>query len=412
MDILQINKFHYVKGGAERYYFELSDLLESEGHSVAHFSMKHPRNVPSPFEEYFVSGVEFDGPASLGAKISAAARTVYSFEARDRLAGLLSVRSFDLAHLHNIYHQLSPSILHALVRSGVPAVLTAHDYKLVCPNYLLYCNGEVCERCTGGRYYRAVIHRCLKNSLAASGVAALEMYLHRLLGSYDTLRAIIAPSRFLRDRLVRAGFPEHKVVTVPNFVSNIPEESAGEPGSYVAYLGRLSHEKGLGTFIRAAAGLRHTEVKIAGDGPERVPLERLRDSLGASNVGFVGLLDRSDVERFILGSSLVVVPSEYYENCPLSILETMALGRPVVGAAIGGIPELIEHGTDGLLFMPGDHVELRESIAGLVGDSRKLRAMGEEARRKITWRYNRTIHYERIMEVYESALAGASSAGS
>ncbi len=411
MDILQVNKFHHIKGGSERYYFELSNLLESEGHGIIHFSMEHPKNVPSPFSEFFVSNVDYNGPGTLMDRVSTAGRTVYSFEARDRLSLLLSRRRPAVAHLHNIYHQLSPSILHALKRFEVPAVLTAHDYKLVCPNYLLYCHGRICERCAKGRYYHAVLRRCLKNSPVVSGVAAVEMYLHRLLGSYDTLGAIIAPSRFMRSRIVEAGFPGHRVVTIPNFVSDIPGEPAGQPGDYVAYVGRLSHEKGLETFITAVAGLGGTAVKIAGEGPERRSLERLRDSLGAQNVSFVGLLDRDTLQQFIRSSSLVVIPSEYYENCPLSVLETMALGRPVIGAAIGGIPELIEDGVDGLLFTPGDAVELREAIAGLTRDRNRLRSMGGQAREKVVTKYNRKTHCDRIMEVYESVLEGSSPAG-
>jgi glycosyltransferase involved in cell wall biosynthesis len=407
MDILQVNKFHYIKGGAERYYFELSELLEEKGHSVIFFSMQDARNRPAPLSEFFTSNVDYDAVSSAVTKLVAAGRIIYSFEAKKKMDRLLAIRRPDIAHLHNIYHQLSPSILHALERAGVPSVMTAHDYKLVCPNYLLYADDKVCERCAEGRFYNALFSRCLRGSLLTGIVLTAEMYLHRLLGSYDILERIIAPSEFLRKKLLDAGFAADRVVHIPNFIARIPESAAERVGDYVAYAGRLSREKGLGTLVRAMSGLPSITLKIAGDGPEKPHLTALCASLGARNVEFVGHLGMAEVENFIASSAFMAVPSEYFENCPLSILESMSLGKPVVGASIGGIPELVEDGDDGFLFRPGDAEHLRDRIDRLYGDRHLTVEMGRRARRKVTSCYTRDIHYERIMAVYRDVRTGS-----
>lgn len=404
MEILQVNKFHYIKGGADRYYFELSDLLEEKGHSVIFFSMQDPRNRPAPSSEFFVGNVDFDALSSPFAKLAAAGRIVYSFEAKRKMERLLTKHKPAIAHLHNIYHQLSPSVLHALDRAGVPAVMTAHDYKLICPNYLLYAGGRVCERCAGGRFYKVLSSRCRRESFLSGLVLTTEAYLHRFLRTYATLERIIAPSEFLRSKLLETGYSTERVVHIPNFVARIPESAAAKGGSYVAYVGRLSREKGLSTLMRAMSALPEVSLKIAGDGPGRNALEELRVSLGAGNIEFVGYLGSQAVEEFISSSSFAVVPSECYENCPLSILEAMCLGKPVIGSSIGGIPELIRDGEDGLLFTPGDEVDLREKIGKLARDRRAAVEMGRRAREKVTTVYSREAHYEKVMEVYRSVL--------
>ncbi len=245
MKILQVNKFHFRKGGADQYYFQISELLESQGHGVLHFSMEDPRNEPSPFSRYFVTGVDLHQSASLFEKVHTAGRIVYSFEARRRLSALLSDHRPDIAHIHNIYHQLSPSILHTLRSSGIPAVMTVHDYKLICPSYLLYNPKfeEGCERCGGKRYYRALFSGCVHGSHFKSLVLTVEMYIHRLLRIYDVLHRLITPSRFMKTKLIAAGFPEGKLVHIPNYIDILPDNSAESEGRYIAYLGRLSAEK-------------------------------------------------------------------------------------------------------------------------------------------------------------------------
>jgi len=404
MEILQINKFHYLKGGAEKYCFELSSMLEAGGNPVTHFSMQHPQNFPSDHGEYFVSELDFDRIFSVREKAAAAGRIIYSFEAKRKLSSLLTVRKPHIAHLHNIYHQLSPSILHALADAGVPSVLTAHDYKLVCPNYLLYNEDHICEKCGGGRFYNALFTRCLRKSFLSGIILTAEMYLHRVLGTYGILKKIIAPSRFLLEKLAESGYPRHKLIHVPNFVHRIPESPAPAGGNYIAYIGRLSREKGIGTLIRAVSELRSTELLIAGSGPSGDSLKKLCNSLGAENVSFVGHLSGDEVVRFISGAKFVIIPSEYYENCPLSILETMALGKPVIGAAIGGIPELIDDGVDGILFDAGNVEELRSQISRLSDDAKLSVSMGRTARQKISDSYNKEVHYQRIMKVYKEVL--------
>jgi glycosyltransferase involved in cell wall biosynthesis len=407
MNVLQINKFHFRKGGADQYYFQLSELLRSRGHPVLHFSMKDDRNEPSPCQEYFVSGVDLRHPSSHIGKIVTAGRIIYSVEARRNITALIRKHRPDIAHAHNIYHQLSPSILHALNRLGVPVVMTVHDYKLICPSYLLYNPKKkaVCTKCEGGRYYRAINSECVQGSRFKGMVLTAEMYIHRLLHSYDILYRLITPSIFMKEKLVDAGFPEEKLVHISNYIDTLPGDSSDNDGEYIAYLGRLSGEKGVHTLIDAVSELPEVPVKIAGDGPERKELEDRCRARGADHVSFLGHLSPERVKSVIAGASLVVVPSECNENCPMIVLESMSHGKPVVGSHIGGIPELIDHGRDGFHFEPGNSEDLRNTIERLVKDRGLVKIMGKRARKKIEQRYLKESHYRRIMEIYRGAVS-------
>ncbi len=402
MRILQIQTYHYRRGGDSTYMFNLSRLLEERGHEVVHFAMRHPDNLPSPYADYFVSGIDF--PALLerptpAAALRVLARSIYSGEAREKIARLAADTRPDIAHIHNIHAHLTTSILSPLERAGIPIVWTLHDYKLVCPNSDLLSRGEVCERCIPNRFHHILLRRCKKGSLGASGVAMLVALYDRLTGVPSRVDRFVAPSRFLEGKMIEGGIGRDRISWLPNFVET-GEPIAGQEGDYYLYFGRLSPEKGVDVLIRAAAGLGRGRLLILGDGPERESLERLASELGAGNIEFLGRRPADEVRSILGAARFVVLPSRWYENLPFSAMEALAAGRPVVASDIGGIPEMVDDGVNGFLVPPGDEGALAERIAALLDDPALRAEMGSRGRAKALELYDPEHHYARIMEIY------------
>ena len=408
MKILMIDKYYFIKGGAERCFFELKQLLESRGHKVVPFSMKHPKNFPSKYTPYFVENIDFN-PSSFIQKvytgIQSIERIIYSKQAQDRIRKLIRKTKPDIAHLHMIDHQISPSILSVLKNEGIPVVQTVHTYKPICPNYRLYNErrGEICEKCINGSYYHAILTRCHKNSYFASMLVALEMYIHRSLKLYQRfIDLFIVPSQFIADKMINAGFDKKKIFLVYHFL-NLKEYSYSKKnGNYFLYFGRLSQEKGLITLLKAMKKVKGSFLKIVGDGPMRPVLENYVQNNKLKNVEFLGSLDGEPLKEIISESSFVVVPSEWYENSPMVIYESFAIGKPVIGSRIGGIPEFIDHGQNGYLFEPSNDQELGYWINYLIKRKNLCVAMGKAARKKALNLFNENLHYHQIMDLYHS----------
>lgn len=406
MKVLQVNKYHYVRAGAERYVFDLSRLLESHGHEVVPFAMHHPDNVPTPWSRFFVPERRFDRREGLVKDAEKVATMLWSRDAAMRLRALLREFRPDVAHIHNIYHHLSPSILSVLRREGIPVVWTVHDFKWICPNYKLFTEGDPCERCHVYRYWNAVAHRCVDESRAASAVAAVEMALHRLGGWYerDVARAI-APSAFLRNLLGRWGKDLSKITHLPNLMDAAPlAHIRSTLGDEVVYAGRLSEEKGVARVLELAAALPGTRFRIVGTGPLEAALKKTAGAQDLRNVAFAGFLAGDDLFRAIAAARLVLVPSRWFENFPYAVLEAMALGKTVVASATGGIPEIVEDGISGFLVPPDDRLAWVDTVGRLVQDGDMLAATGERARRRVA-AFSPARHYERLMQVYGDVLA-------
>jgi glycosyltransferase involved in cell wall biosynthesis len=409
--ILQINKFFWLSGGAESYMFDLSALLASHGHEVLHFSMADPRNRPSPQAEYFADHLDYRG-IGLAGGFRRAGRilggTIYSFESREKLRRLLRDLRPDVAHVHLIDHHLSPSVLHALRDESVPVVQTAHDYKLVCPNYQLYIprTGEVCERCLSGNYYHCAIQRCLKNSLPGSTLAAGAKYFHRATQIFErNIHSFLYATDFVRTKLERGGMPAEKLRHVPLYIDLDRFRVPRTRGDYIVYAGRLAPEKGLATLLKTMHLLPEVTLRLVGDGPFRATLEAQARDLGLSNVEFTGFLSGDAYAQQLAGARLLVLSSECYETCGLVIWEANALGVPAVGARIGGIPESIVDGETGLLFKPGDPADLAEKIRSLLDDRERADAMGARGRDRV--QANCTAHHDRILAAYNDAVKEA-----
>jgi glycosyltransferase involved in cell wall biosynthesis len=404
-----IDKYYFVKGGAERYFFELKDILERKGHTVIPFSMKHPDNRETRYADDFVDNIDFN-PGSWIQKIATGMRSIgrifYSVQADRKLNRLIRKTRPDLAHLHMIDHQISPSILRTLKKAGIPVVQTVHTYKLVCPSYRLYHMNrqKVCEKCLRGNYRRALAERCHKNSFFATLLVVLETAFHKSLRFYERgVDLFLVPSRFMGRKLAEGGIRTEKIRHLFYTIDVSQYEPSFSSDAYFLYYGRLSEEKGLLTLLRSVEGGVGLPLHIIGDGPQRPLLEKTVRDRGIAGVRFLGAAGGRELKRAVSRARFIVVPSEWYENSPLVIYESLAMGKPVIGAAIGGIPELIETGKDGLLFPPGDAEALRDRILRLAGHPEILPRMGMAARAKAERLFSPSVHYERLMELYFEA---------
>lgn len=410
MRILHVNKFLYRRGGAETYLLGVADLQRRAGHEVEFLATEHPRNEPSRYSALFPRYIELNPPPSgFMARARAASGMLYSATARRAMEAIVSDFRPDIVHLHNIYHHLSPSILRPLVRRSIPSVMTLHDFKLACPTHQFLAGGEPCEACLGGRFHHAIMKRCNGGSLGASAVNALELAVHTSTKAYGPIRIFACPSKFLLDRMRAAAvFPE-RLRWVPNFIEAAAAQAKDEPGGPAVYAGRLSPEKGVDVLVRAAAAAG-VPLEVIGDGPERERLAALADTLKASRIRFFGHRPAEEVQERMRNASVTVMPSRGYENMPIAVLESFACGVPVIGAAHGGIPELIRAGVDGELFPPGDHRALSETLAGLVGDPDRAFEMGREARRKTVDEFSPERHVELLDAIYAEATAATQTA--
>lgn len=406
MRILQVNKFYYRRGGAETYLFDLMKLLADQGHEIVPFAMKHPENEENGFESFFIDEVDYNATSPWYSRIHQAGRMIYSFHAANRMKALLNIAEPSIAHVHNIYHQVSPSILDVLGRREIPVVMTLHDYKLACPNYKMRTKGEVCERCVPRNFYRAAQYRCVKDSLLASIACATELYLHRYTGIYEkNVKFFVTPSNALKGKMAASGIPEDKLKLLPNFAHVGRFTPSYEATDYLIYFGRLAEEKGLLTLLESMRKFASGRLVIVGDGPLAGTLQRTVVEQGLSNVQLIGRKSGTELEDLIRGARATVLPSQWYENCPISVIESYASGTPVLGANIGGIPEMIEDGRTGLLFEPFSPEDLLAKIEHIYGDDELVEEMGRNARLKAEREFDSALHLDRLLGIYEEALA-------
>jgi glycosyltransferase involved in cell wall biosynthesis len=367
--------------------------------------MVHELNLPSPFSKYFVSNIDLNAKGNYFQYIKTAGRILYSFEAKRKIAALIREEKPDVAHLHNVCHHLSPSIIDALKENQVPTVMTLHDFKLVCPAYYLLRDGCLCDKCRGGRYYHCFINHCTRgSSYLRSALNMLEMYLHhQILHVYEKVDLFISPSRFLKRKIKEMGF-KGEIAHLPNFVNVAEYQPTYEwKEEKILYFGRISREKGLVTLIDVVKSL-DVQLEIVGEGPQKEALEKKIDGEGIKNIRFLGYKNGNELQEEVQKSMFVVLPSECYENNPCSVLEAFALGKPVIGSRIGGIPELVENGETGLTFEPRNSSDLKEKIKILTENKTLIVKMGKNARRVVEEKLNPEKHYKDLLTIYEKVI--------
>lgn len=403
MKIIQANKFYSLKGGAERYMLELSAWLETQGHTTLPFAMQHPDNRETPYTEQFVSYVQTESTRSNPYQaLRTVGRMFYSLEARRKLATLIAQQKPDLAHIHNIYTQLSPSILDTLKDQCVPVVMTVHDHHLISSQYNIWAIG-----C--GEDYRNVgilkgtIARYHKNSLAASFIQTAVYKFHRWLKIYEkNVDLFMCPSQYMKRQLVAGGFPQEKIRVNHYGIDPKSIQSRYDHDGYFLFVGRLSEEKGIETIVRAAKLIPDVTFKIVGRGPQMERLHRLAE--GLSNIEFLGFRMGEELANLYRGAMAVLLPSRVHENFPLAILESMAAGKPVIASHVGGVPEIVDDRVNGLLVSPADLNGWVEAIMRLAYDEDLRLSMAHAARSTVEYRFQLDDHYHRLMAMYEEVL--------
>jgi len=410
MRIVICHEFFYLRGGAERYMFDVIQLLRGQGHEVIPFSTVSAQNEsPGVYGEYFVSQIDFPAlvqshnPKDIGRVLQ---RSIYSMEAKQSLSRLLCDTKPDLVHIFGFPQYLSFSILDAIADARVPAVQSMLDYKWLCPNSTFLSHGRLCEKCRKHRYHNVIAQRCKRSSFGASLVAALQAYYAYFSRSADRIALFICHSRFLWAKMIEYGYAAARLSFVPHFmdVATYPAPSTSDP--VAVYFGRLSPEKGVWTLLRAIeiAGI---PVNFVGTGSEEGPMRQYVQDRGLANIRFLGPAWGDDMRNLVSRARFVVCPSEWYENSPLAIYEAMAMGRPVIGARIGGIPELVQDGITGLTFETGNAEDLAAKMRYLMDAPDIARQLGAKAREVAAAEFTPAKHYQELMRIYEDAMAGA-----
>lgn len=358
MKVLMINKFLYPNGGSETYIFKIGEWMEKNGHEVQYFGMEHAGRCVGNRVNAYTSDMDFHG-GSILSKLTYPIKTIYSSEARKQIRKVLDDFKPDVCHINNFNYQLTPSIILEIKKwnKNCRIVFTAHDYQLICPNHM--CNNpnthENCEKCLGGYFINCTKGKCIHGATAKSAIGTIEAKLWNGNGVYKNFDIIICCSEFLKKKMDTNPIFATKTVAMHNFVEKVENKDV-EKKDYVLYFGRFSEEKGIGTLIQAAKELPDVQFIFAGTGP-------LEDKVnGVSNIKNVGFQKGEALEKLIREAKFSVYPSEWYENCPFSVMESQMYGTPVLGANIGGIPELIQVGKTGELFESGNKEELKSKI--------------------------------------------------
>lgn len=392
MRIILANKFYYPRGGDCIHVIALKKMLEEHGHQVAIFTMHHSENLLTEHSDFWVSAVSFSSTKIKYTRENLF-RPIWSKEVRIKWNKLLIEFQPDLVHFHNIHTQISPIIAQESWKRSIPVFWSLHDYKLICPSYTLQRNGSICEECLTDKK-KVIQHRCIKDSLVGSLMGYWEniKWSRPKLENYVT--SFIAPSQFLKNKMEDAGFKASQIIQLYNFTEAEKFKAIIEKEDYYVFLGRLSKEKGLHTLLKAAERKPQFKLVIIGDGPLRLDLEK---KYSANHIKILGFLPWQEIEKLLSRAKFMVLPSEWYENNPLSIIESFALGTPVLGAKIGGIPELIDY-NNGRLFEPGNVDELTSKIDEMMSiNNWNYLSISQNAKRK----FDSESFYESLMEIYK-----------
>lgn len=371
MKVLMVNKFLYPNGGSETYIFRLGQELEEKGHEVQYFGMEHEGRVVGNRVGSYTAGMDFH--TGKIAKLLYPFRIIYSVEARRKIRKVLEDFEPDAVHLNNFNFQLTPSIIYEIrkferrKRRDIKIVYTAHDFQLVCPNHMmrLPSSKASCYECQGGRFSRCARNKCIHGSRLKSILGSLEGYLYRFLKTYRQIDTVICPTHFMKEKLNSASVFRGKLVVMHNFIDP-PFISKETKKDYVLYFGRFTEEKGVGTLIKVCRELAHIPFVFAGNGP----LEE--EAKAVDNIQCIGFLQGGELEKWIRGARFSICPSELFENCPFSVMESITYGTPVLGARIGGIPELVKDGKNGELFESGNAKDLRDKISSMWLEKEKM----------------------------------------
>lgn len=404
MKIVFANNYYYLRGGSERVMFDEIESLDQLGHEIVPFSRSHTENKNNKYENFYLPIADFESMNGIG-KTRAAVDIVYSNPMKKAFGALLDHEKPELVHGHNIYSGLSYSIVDAAKKRNIPFVLTLHDLKLACPSYLMLNHGNICERCGSGSFWHCAAQRCHKENLAASVVNTAEAYFNKRFGKYDWISRFLCPSQFLLEKIAAVGIPREKLVHLPNALDPTIYMPHYSKGNYALFAGRLSKEKGAMTLLKAFKDL-NIPLRIAGTGPMEAECRAFASFHGMCHVTFEGYCQGEKLKDLFQQAAFLIIPSEWYENAPMSILEAFAYGKPVVGTKLGGIPEQVLSDETGILFEAGNAEALANGVLNLWDDTTKIESMGRTARRRIETDFCSNRHIERLLEIYGEVIQG------
>ena len=399
MRILLVNKFHYLRGGSEKYYFELAKLLKDHGHTVAFFSMKNENNIKTGDREYFVDEIDMN----TGSKFEAL-NVIYSKKNKALMEKALEEFKPDIVHINNFQRQLSASIIDAVKEKNIPLIMTAHDLNSICPASIMLYNGEVCEDCITKGYTSCIKKKCIKNSMLKSVLGYIEKKYYDLHKIFCKVDCIISPSEFNKNQLLKGKLKCNDITVIHNFV-NETKKTDYTLGDCAFYFGRLSKEKGILNLIEAINNIPGARLIIAGDGPERENIQAYIKEHKLENwITLLGYLNQNDIRENIRKCRFVTVPSIWYENCPYSILETMEIGKPIIGSKIGGIPELIQDGINGFTYEHNDVTKLTNILMKLFGNDETVKQFSKNSKQIFIQNYSAEAYYNKLMTVYNKYI--------
>ena len=399
MRILLVNKFHYLRGGSEKYYFELAKLLKDHGHTVAFFSMKNENNIKTGDREYFVDEIDMN----TGSKFEAL-NVIYSKKNKALMEKALEEFKPDIVHINNFQRQLSASIIDAVKEKNIPLIMTAHDLNPICPASIMLYNGEVCEDCITKGYTSCIKKKCIKNSMLKSVLGYIEKKYYDLHKIFCKVDCIISPSEFNKNQLLKGKLKCNDITVIHNFV-NETEKTDYTLGDCAFYFGRLSREKGILNLIEAINNIPGARLIIAGDGPERENIQAyIKEHKLENRITLLGYLNQNDIRENIRKCRFVTVPSICFENCPYSILETMEIGKPIIGSKIGGIPELIQDGINGFTYEHNDVTKLTNILMKLFGNDETVKQFSKNSKQIFIQNYSAEAYYNKLMTVYNKYI--------
>jgi glycosyltransferase involved in cell wall biosynthesis len=405
MNILVVNWTWYPSGGDFTYVENVCRLYEQHGHKVIPFSMKDDRNAPTPYDDYFIENIDYKKvKRSLTAGIKVVMKSIYSFEAQRNLARLLAEVKIDAAHINVIHHYITPTILKILKEKNIPIIWTFHEYTPLCPDSAFISHDRVCEKCFGGAFYNCITHTCKKGSVLASTVAALENYVHSYLNYYAYVDHYVCTSVFMYEKFKSFNFFKDKLVQLYHGYDYTEIEAARlkpkqDDHKYIVFVGRLEKIKGAHTVLKAMIAHPEIQLKIIGTGTQEDELKQFKEDHHLNQVTFLGKKSKQETLQIINGAECLICASEWYEVLGFTVVEAMALGKPVIGSAIGAIPEMVIDGYTGLLFEPGNASQLAEKIQQLYPNNELKGLMGQNAQLHINQLINNDNHYSGLQKL-------------
>ncbi len=414
-NIVIVNRRYFIGHGPEKYLFNIKRELEADGNSVIPFAVRRKMNVSSEFSKYFVQppygeDVLYFKEANVGLlrKIKILANCVYSFEAKSKLKKLLRDHKVDLVYVLGIVNEISPSIIDACKSLNIPVVMRLSDYNIICGNYYLMRDNALCKLCVTKSPYQCTKHRCVKNQFVPSFARSLSLFVHNLMGIYNYVDAFVCPSSFMKSSMEQAGFPADKLHRINSFLDSQAYTACYENDGYILYVGRISKEKGVDYLLKAQARMEaKIPIHIVGDYSDENYFNALKDYIkdhNIDNIKFIGFKSGDELKELVMKSKFVVAPSIWPDNSPMSVLEAMAMGKPVVGSAMGGIADQIQNNKTGFLVPPCDDRALAEKIEFLWNDDTLVENMGKNARKRFEQEFSAKQHYSKLQAIFDNVI--------